>query len=77
MTTLTCSIPEELDARLERLAQQAKVPKDKFVRKALEQAARSPRVSGIAFNLVKGLCGSLTGPSDVATNSKYLEGLGG
>jgi hypothetical protein len=77
MTTLTCSIPERLDARLERLAQQANVPKDKFVRKALEQAARKPGAGGAAFNLVKHLCGSLSGPSDLATNPKYLEGLGG
>jgi hypothetical protein len=76
MTTLICSIPEKLDARLERLAQQAKVPKGKFVRKALEQAVRKPRAHGAAFKLVSNLCGSLSGPSDLATNPKYLEGLG-
>jgi hypothetical protein len=76
MTTLICSIPEKLDARLERLAQQVNVPKGKFVRKALEQAARKPRANGTAFNLVSTLCGSLRGPSDLATNPKYLEGLG-
>jgi len=76
MTTLICSIPEKLDASLERLAQQDKVPKGKFVRKALEQAVRKPRPSGSAFNLVSNLSGSLSGPSDLATNPKYLEGLG-
>jgi hypothetical protein len=76
MTTLICSIPEKLDARLEKLAQQAKIPKDKVVRKALEQAVRKPRSSGAAFNLVSKLCGSLSGPSDIATNPKYLEGFG-
>jgi hypothetical protein len=76
MTTLICRIPEKLDARLERLAQQAKVPKGKFVRKALERAARKPRAAGTAFNLVSNLCGSLSGPSDLATNPAYLEGLG-
>ena len=76
MTTLVCSIPEKLDARLDKLARQAKVPKGKFVRKALEQAVRQPRASGAAFDLVRNLCGSLSGPSDLATNPKYLEGLG-
>ncbi len=76
MTTLICSIPEKLDASLERLAQQAKVPKSKLVRKALEQAVRQPRRSGSAFNLVRNLCGSLSGPSDLATNPNHLEGLG-
>ena len=76
MTTLVCSIPEKLDARLEKLARQAKLPKAKFVRKALEKAAREPRIRGAAFNLVRNLSGSLNGPSDLATNPKYLEGLG-
>ncbi|HWF18085.1 MAG TPA: ribbon-helix-helix domain-containing protein [Verrucomicrobiae bacterium] len=77
MTTLICSIPEKLDARLEVLAKQARVPKDKFVRKALERAVRMPRTNSTAFGLVKELCGSLSGPSDLATNPKYLEDLGG
>ena len=34
MTTLVCNIPERLDARLKKLARQAKLPKEKFVRKA-------------------------------------------
>ncbi len=73
---MICSIPEQLDARLERLAQAAKVPKGKFVRKTLEQAVRKPRANGTAFDRVGNLCGSLSGPSDLATNPKYLEGLG-
>ena len=77
MTTLVCSIPEKLDARLEILAKQAKLPKSKFVRKTLERAVRAPQSNGVAFGLVKGLCGSVSGPSDLATNPKYLEGLGG
>jgi hypothetical protein len=77
MTTLICSIPEKLAMRLEKLAEQAKVPKDKLVRNALEQAVRQPRANGPAFDLVNDLCGSLSGPSDLATNPKYLEGLGG
>jgi len=76
MTTLICTIPEKLDARLERLAQQANVPKGKFVRKALEHAVRKTRASRAALNFVSHLSGSLSGPSDLATNPKYLEGLG-
>jgi hypothetical protein len=77
MTTLVFSIPEKLDATLERLAHEAKVPKAKFVRKALEGVVREPRASRSAFALVRKLSGSLTGPSDLATNPKHLEGLGG
>jgi len=59
------------------LAKQAKVPKAKFVRKTLERAIRAPRANGNAFSLVKKLSGSLSGPPDLATNPKHLEGLGG
>ena len=76
MTMLTCSIPEKLDARLEKLAKQAKVPKGKFVRETLEKAVRKPRAKATAFNLVSNLCGSLSGPSDIATNPRHLEDLG-
>ena len=76
MTRLTCKIPEKLDARLEELARLKKVPKEKIVRKALEQAVGAGRVNRIAFDLVKDLSGSLSGPSDLATNPKHLEGLG-
>ncbi len=76
MTMLTCKIPERLDARLEELARHTKVPKAKIVRKALEQAVRKTPRNGAAFALVKNLCGSLSGPSDLATNPKHLEGMG-
>jgi hypothetical protein len=77
MITLICNIPEKLDARLKILAKQARLPKNQFIRKTLERAVRAPRVDGAAFSLVKELCGSLSGPSDLATNPKYLPGLGG
>lgn len=77
MTMLTCKIPDELDARIEALARQAKVPKAKVVRMVLEQTVPKRRQNGTVFELVKDLCGSLSGPSDLATNPKYLEGLGG
>jgi hypothetical protein len=77
MTTLVCTIPEKPDARLEDLARQAKLPKAQLVHKTLEKAARQPRSHCSAFPLVRKLAGSLNGPSDLATNPKYLEGLGG
>jgi hypothetical protein len=67
---------KSLDARLESMPRQAKVPKGKIVRKALEQAVRKPRLRIYASRLVRDLCGSLSGPSDLGTNPKYLAGLG-
>ena len=52
-------------------AERAKVAK--FV---LKQTARNGSPNGAAFALVKDLCGLLSGPSDLATNPKYLERLG-
>ena len=77
MTTLTCDIPEKLDSQLAEVARRARLPKARFVRRALEQAVRQPAVTGPAFDIVKDLCGSLSGPSDLATNPRHLEGLGG
>lgn len=76
MTMLTCKISDELDARLDEMARQTKTPKAKVVRKVLEQAVQKRSRNGTAFALVKDLCGSLSGPSDLATNPKYLEHLG-
>ena len=48
----------------------------KVARFVLKQAAKNSPPNGAAFTLVKDLCGSLSGPSDLATNPKYLESLG-
>jgi hypothetical protein len=76
VTTLACNVPEKLDTRLEELASQAKVSKGRFVRQTLERAVGKAVSNRTAFALVSNLCGSLSGPEDLATNSKHLEGLG-
>jgi hypothetical protein len=48
------------------------MPKGKVVRKALEEAVRKPRPGVSASKLASNLCGSLSGPSDLATNPKHL-----
>ena len=79
MTTITCKIPDHLDAKLEAAARQRRVPKSEIVREALEQrlVARRGRGKTSAFDLVKSLCGSLNGPTDLSANAAYLEDLGG
>ncbi len=79
MATITCKIPERLDAELEAAAQRRRVPKSTIVREALEQRLkRGRKVAALtAFDLAKSVCGTLRGPSDLATNPKYMEGLGG
>jgi hypothetical protein len=77
MTTISCKIPEKLDAELASLARRQRVSKSTVIRQALERhVKRRGQVSPRAFDLVKSLCGVLHGPSDLSTNPRHLEGLG-
>jgi hypothetical protein len=79
MKTITCKLPEKLDAQLEAAALEEGVSKSQVVRKALEdrmgrkRGKKSPR----AFDLVGDLSGSVKGPADLLTNPRYMEGFGG
>jgi metal-responsive CopG/Arc/MetJ family transcriptional regulator len=79
MTTITCKLPDGLDAKLEALAQKRGVSKSEVVREALERTLQetSKRLKPSAYDLMKDCCGIVKGgPSDYATNPKYLEDLG-
>lgn len=78
MTTITCKIPERLDAELEAAARQRRVAKSTIVREALEERLKRSRTAQAltAYDLAKSVCGTLRGPSDLATNPKYMEGFG-
>lgn len=79
MSTITCKIPERLDAELQTLARRQRVSKSAIIRQALERHVqrRHTGTSPRAFDLVKVLSGSLHGPTDLSTHPRYLEGLGG
>ena len=78
MTTLTCKVPDLLNARLAAAARTARVSKSRLVREVLDrgltQAARASRPN--AYDLVRRLAGALHGPRDLSTNPRHLEGLG-
>jgi len=79
MRTLTCKIPEKLAAQLDALARTERRSKSAVVREALENRLKAQRQRGqvTAYDLAKHLCGSIKGgPSDLATNPKYMEGFG-
>lgn len=78
MTTITCKISEALDVQLEALARRERTSKSTIVRQALERQVRRARkrVAPTAFDLVKSLCGSLHGPTDLSSNPSHLEGFG-
>ena len=79
MTTITCKIPDDLNAQLEAEATRKLVPKSVLVREALERSFE--RRKGVsqksAFDMVKNLCGIVKGgPTDVSTNPKYMKDFG-
>jgi Ribbon-helix-helix protein, copG family len=78
MKTITCKIPEKLDAELMAAARAEGISKSQILRRALEdrigrgQYKKAPR----AFDLVKDLSGSVKAPADLLSNPKYMENLG-
>jgi Arc/MetJ-type ribon-helix-helix transcriptional regulator len=79
MKTVSLKLPEGLHRDLERTARERGQSKSDVVRAALERfldggrAGRGPRS---ALALAGDLVGCIEGPGDLATNPKYLEGLG-
>lgn len=78
MTTLTCKIPETLNAELEALARSRRVSKSAILREALEDKTRrtSRAAKPSAYEVAKHLCGRLRGPKDLSTNPKHMKGFG-
>jgi Arc/MetJ-type ribon-helix-helix transcriptional regulator len=78
MKTISLKLPENLDMKLGRIARQRKQSKSEIVREALEQFLNGGRRSGAVTvaELAGDLLGSAEGPSDLATNPKYMEGYG-
>ena len=79
MPTLTLKVPETLAEQLHHVASQRRVPKSQIVREALETALRQARQQPTlsAHDRMKPGCGIVKGgPSDSASNPKYLAGFG-
>lgn len=79
MTTITCKIPEKLDAELEAMAEKCRVPKSQIVRQALEAnlLAQKKRFKLSAHDMMKAACGIIKGgPRDRSWNRKHMEGFG-
>ena len=79
MTTLTLKVPEELAARVEKIALRRRVSKSRIVREALEEALHKDgrRSEPSAHDLMKHGFGIVKGgPRDLSTNKKYFAGFG-
>jgi len=78
MKNLSLKIPEELHAQLTLVSQQRGTAKSDVVREAIEAYFANPRNGGqtSCADLAGDLIGSVEGPTDLATNPKYLAGYG-
>lgn len=78
MTTITCKISEQLDARLEAQAKQLRVSKSAIIRQALEKTLnkRKGMRRATAWDLAGHLAGSVKAPADLLTNPKYMQDFG-
>lgn len=80
MTTISLKLPDDLAARLDAAAKDARKSRSEFAREALLEKLKD-RETGkkpSLYELTKDLCGiGDSGLGDLSTNRKYLEGFGG
>ena len=83
MKTLSVKLPEPLAKWLASLSRQTRRSRSEIVREALEQQ-RNGRANGskgarkrvTMADAMADLRGTISGPRDLSTNAKYLEGFG-
>ena len=79
VTTITCKIPDSLDAALESTAGKRGISKSEFVREAIAAAVAAQERNGklSAHDVMKAGCGIIKGgPTDRSWNPRHLEGFG-
>jgi hypothetical protein len=75
MPTVTVKLTEELHARLEAEAARLSTTKSAILRDSfVRRTAAAP--AGSFYERAKHLIGTASGPGDLSTNPKYLEGYG-
>ena len=79
MSTIRVELPVHLVARATAAARRQRISRSVFICRALKAylSTEPTRPSGHAIDLVRDLAGSVrSGPRDISTNPKYLEGFG-
>lgn len=74
---MTLKIPPEMDAKLSAEARRRRVSKPQIAREMLEAGLEKTPARRVSLHdRLRHVCGIARGPKDLATNPKYLEGLG-
>ena len=78
MKTATVKLPAALDAQLVALARRRGASKSAIIRQLIADGLRATREArpGTVLARGRGLVGSLSGPGDLSTNPKHMEGFG-
>ena len=78
MKTVSLKLPDALDSKLTALIRKRQMSKSAVIREALEAyLAREDEADPNSFlEAARELCGIVDGPSDLSTNSTYLDGYG-
>jgi hypothetical protein len=78
LKTISFKLPEALDSKLSAAARRLKRTKSAVVRDVLEEYLdKSGRAKGVScLDLCADLVGCFEGPTDLASNKKYMEGYG-
>jgi hypothetical protein len=78
MPTITCKVSPRLDARLTAASRARRTTKSTIVREVLEASLSGrPAAKRLrAYDLVKHVAGSLSGPRDLSQASRHLEDFG-
>lgn len=79
MKTMSIKLTDELDARLRAFLREREMNRSDLVREAIDAYLSHQHqeiTRGSFADLAEDLIGSVRGPSDLATNKKYLKGYG-
>jgi predicted DNA-binding protein len=79
LVTISVTISDKLNKRLEAEARRTRLPKSAIIRQALDQFLKEIGASRrqSAFESVRDLCGIIKdGAKDTSTNPKYFAGFG-
>ena len=78
MKTITCKLPEKLDAELAAVAREEGTSKSRIVRSAIADRVGKKRgkMAPRAYDLISDIAGSVKGPGDLSTNPGYMENFG-
>ena len=78
MKTISVKVPEDLDIKLNAVAEKRRESKSAIIRAALDHLVKSSETStpNSCLDLAKDLIGCVDGPIDLSHNRKHLKGYG-